>query len=106
MTRVWDYISFAIWFAGLGYIVLSLLGSPDHLVLPPALHAIGVAAAVLVPVRLLAQVVKRRRAMAGAVPAVRARQATAVLRPPRRKATYPIRNVKPRSHFGLRDVPH
>ena len=71
MTRVWDYISFAIWFAGLGYIVLWLLGSPDHLVLPPALHAIGVAAAVLVPVRLLLRVVKRRRAAAGAVPAVR-----------------------------------
>ncbi len=104
MTRVWDYISFAIWFAGLGYLVMWLLGSPHHLVLPPALHAIGVAAAVLIPVRLLLRIVKRRRA--GAVPAIHARQPAAVRRPPRRKATYPIRTVKPRSHFGLRGVPH
>ena len=102
MTRVWDYISFAIWFAGLGYIVMWLLGSPDHLMLPPALHAIGMAAAVLVPVRLLLRIVKRRRARAGH----RARQPAVVLRPPRRKATYPVRAVKPRSHFGLRGVPH
>jgi cytochrome b561 len=105
MTRVWDYISFAIWFSGLGYIVLWLLGSPNHLVLPPALHAIGVAAAVLIPVRLLLRIVKRRRA-AGASPAIHARQPAAVLRPLRRKASYPIRTVKPRSHFGLRGVPH
>ncbi len=51
MSRVWDYISFAVWFAGHGYLVMWLLGSPDHLVLPPALHAIGVAAAMLIPVR-------------------------------------------------------
>jgi len=106
MTRVRDYISFAIWFAGLGYIVLWLLGSPDHLVLPPALHAIGVAAALLIPVRLLSRMVKRRRAAAGAVPGTEARQPTAVLRPLRRTASYPIRTVKPRSHFGLRGVPH
>jgi cytochrome b561 len=101
MTRVWDYISFAIWFAGLGYIVMWLLGSPDHLTLPPALHAIGMTAAVLVPVRLFLQIVKRRRA-APAIP----RQPAAVLRPVRRKAVYPVRAVKPRSHFGLRNVPH
>lgn len=106
MTRVWDYISFAVWFAGLGYLVMWLLGSPDHLVLPPALHAIGVAAAMLIPVRLLLRIVKRWRAGAGAASAIDTRQSAAVLRPPRRKATYPIRSVKPRSHFGLRGVPH
>ena len=36
MNRVWDYIGFAVWFAGLGYIVLWLFGSPEHLILPPA----------------------------------------------------------------------
>ena len=61
MNRVWDYIGFAVWFAGLGYIVLWLLGSPDHLTLPPALHAIGVAAAMLVPVRLLLRAAGHRR---------------------------------------------
>jgi hypothetical protein len=104
MTRVWDYFCFAVWFAGLGCIVLWLFGSPDHLVLPPALHGIGVAAAVFVPLQLVLCVVRRRRAAGYAVPA--ARQPAAVLRPPRRKATYPIRIVKRRSHFGLRGVPH
>jgi hypothetical protein len=106
MTRVRDYFSFAIWFAGLGYIVMWLLGSPNHLVLPPALHAIGAAAAVLIPVRLLLRIVKRRRAAAGAVPVTATGQPATVLRPPRRKASYPIRTVQPRSHFGLRGVPH
>ena len=106
MTRVRDYFSFAIWFAGLGYIVMRLLGSPNHLVLPPALHAIGAAAAVLIPVRLLLRIVKRRRAAAGAVPATATGQPATVLRPLRRKASYPIRTVKPRHHFGLRGVPH
>src|SRR5664279_2953398 len=70
MNRVWDYIGFAIWFAGLGYIVMWLLGSPDHLTLPPALHAVGVASATLVPLRLLLCAVSRWRAAAGAALAV------------------------------------
>jgi hypothetical protein len=102
MNRVWDYIGFAVWFAGLGYIVLWLLGSPGHLVLPPGLQAVGVASAMLVPVRLLLRVVSRRRG----APAAQPRKAAAVLRPPRRKSSYPLRSVKARSHFGLRGVPH
>ena len=101
MTRVRDYISFAIWFAGLGYIAMWLLGSPDHSTLPPSLYAVGMATAVLVPVRLFLLIVKRRRA-----PPAISRQPAVVLRPPRRKTTYPLRAVKPRSHFGLRGVPH
>ncbi|HEY1475519.1 MAG TPA: hypothetical protein VGF53_15695 [Pseudolabrys sp.] len=102
MIRVWDYIGFAVWFAGLGYIVLWLLGSPGHLVLPPGLHAVGVASATLVPVRLLLRAVSRWRGAAAA----QLRKAAAILRPPRRKSSYPIRLVKARSHFGLRGVPH
>ena len=30
MNRVWDYIGFAVWFAGLGYIVLWLFGSSSN----------------------------------------------------------------------------
>ena len=101
MNRVWDYIGFAVWFAGLGYIVMWLLGSPDHLMLPPGLHALGVASAMLVPVRLVLHAVSRRRA----VPVVQARKPAYVLRPPRRKSSYPLRPVKPRSHFGLRGMP-
>jgi hypothetical protein len=65
MNRVWDYIVFAVWFAGLGYIVVWLGGSPFHLMLPPALHAVGVVAATLVPVRLLVRAVGRRRPAPG-----------------------------------------
>ncbi len=102
MHRVWDYFGFAVWFAGLGYIVMWLLSSPDLLLLPPALHLLGVASALFVAVRLLLRAVGRRRAAVGAVPA---RKPTAVLRPPRRKPAYPLRAVKPRSHFGLRGMP-
>ena len=105
MNRVWDYIGFAVWFSGLGYIVLWLLGSPDHLTLPPALHAVGVASEMLVPVRLLLCAVSRWRAAAGAALAVPMRKPAAVLRPRRRKPAHPLRPVKPRSHFGLRGMP-
>ena len=104
MHRVWDYIGFAVWFAGLGYIVMWLLSSPDLLLLPPALHAVGVASAMFVPVRLLLRVIGHRRAATGAIRVVSARKPAAVLRPPRRKPPYPLRSVKPRSHFGLRGM--
>ena len=103
MNRVWDYIGFAVWFAGLGYIAMWLVGSPDHLVLPPALHAVGVAAAVLVPVRLVLRAVGKQRT--GAVPPARPRTPATVLRPTRRRPARPLRQVKPRNHFGLRGMP-
>ncbi|MGH6727997.1 MAG: hypothetical protein ACREB8_15860 [Pseudolabrys sp.] len=102
MHRVWDYIGFAVWFAGLGYIVMWLLNSPDLVLLPPALHALGVASAMFVPVRLLVRAIRHRRS--GQV-APSARKPAAVLRPPRRKPAYPMRSVKPRKHFGLRGAP-
>jgi hypothetical protein len=105
MNRVWDYFSFAVWFAGLGYIVLWLFGSPEHLILPPALHIIGVASAMFVPVRLLFRTNGRRRVRAAAMPAAHARTPAAVLRPRRRRPECTLRSVKPRSHFGLRGVP-
>jgi hypothetical protein len=49
MNRGRDCISFAVWFAGLGYIVMWLLRSPDLLLLPPALHVLGGASAMFVP---------------------------------------------------------
>jgi ABC-type sugar transport system substrate-binding protein len=51
---------------------LWLLGSPDHLTLPPVLHAIGVASAMLVSVRLLLRAVSRRGATAAAMSSARA----------------------------------
>jgi hypothetical protein len=105
MNRVRDYIVFAVWFAGLGYIVMWLLRSPDLLLLPPVLHAIGIASAMFVPLRLLLRVIRHRRAATGAVRVVSARKPATVLRPPWRKPTHPLRPVKPRSHFGLRGMP-
>ena len=81
MNRIKDYAGFAIWFAGLGYIVLWPLTSPEFggkpfgasifcrdgspsaldllcnsahpLQLPPGLHAMGILSAIVVMVRLL-----------------------------------------------------
>ena len=59
----------------------------------------------LLPVRLIIAVANRRRAAGGAMPAAHAGKPAARSRPLRRKAHYPVRQVKPRSHFGLRGVP-
>jgi len=104
MTRVWDYIGFAICFAGLGYVVLWLVGSSGYLALPPVLHALGGGAAAFVPVRAILFVIGRRRA-GGARPAADSPKPAVASRPLRRKASYPIRQVSPRSHFGLRGAP-
>jgi hypothetical protein len=103
MNRVWDYIGFAVWFAGLGYIALWAFGSPEQLVLSPGLHAAGVGAAVFVPVRLLMRAVSRRKLAAQNAP--HPRNPATVLQPPRRKPARSYRPVKPRDHFGLRGRP-
>lgn len=102
MNRVWDYIGFAVWFAGLGYIVMWLFGTPGQLVLSPGLHAVGVASAMFVPVRLLLRAVGARRHAAHT--AVRPRMPASGPRPSRRMPAC-RRPVKPRSHFGLRGMP-
>lgn len=103
MARVWDYLGFAICFAGLGYAGLCLAGSHELLALPPILRAFGLGAAVFVPVRAVMEIRKRRRTAAAPRPTEGAPEVVA--RPARRKATYPIRKVKPRNHFGLRGAP-
>jgi hypothetical protein len=103
MNRVWDYISFAVWFAGLGYIALWAVGPSEQLMLSPGLHAAGMGAAMFVPVRLLMRAVSRRRLAAQNAP--HPRNPAAVLRTPRHKPAYPYRPVKPRNHFGLRGRP-
>jgi hypothetical protein len=103
MNRVWDYISFAVWFAGLGYIALWAFGPSEQLMLSPGLHAAGVGAAMFIPVRLLMHAVSRRRLAARNAP--HSRNPAAVLQPPRRKPARSYRPVKPRDHFGLRGRP-
>jgi hypothetical protein len=123
VNRFKEYACFAIWFAGLGYIVLWPLTSPDYggqlfgasilcragaslpldwlcnsahpLTLPPALHVIGMLAAVSVTVRALLSAIRRSRL----------RKASPARRLARRKARRPAARVSPRSQFGLRGTP-
>jgi hypothetical protein len=108
MNRAWCYIGFAVWFAGLGYIALWLFVLPGHSMLPLALHVIGLSAAAFIPFRLLLYAVRRRHPApgAGAVSLVPARKPSVIWRALRRRPARPLRPVKPRSHFGLRGMPH
>ncbi len=93
MNRIKDYIGFAIWFAGLGYIALWPVTSPDlggkpfgasifcrdtplgvldflcnsalPLQLPPNLHVLGFLSALFVTVRLLQRALNRLRRAVG-----------------------------------------
>jgi len=105
MTRVWDYLGFAICFAGLGYVGLWFVGSPGFVALPPIFHALGGGAAAFVPLRAILFVIRRFRAAGRPKAHAESRKPAASPRPLRRKASYPIRHVAPRSHFGLRGAP-
>lgn len=105
MNRVWDYVSFAVWFFGLGYIVMWLLNSPYLATFSPVMHGLGMASATFVPLRLLIRALLRRRAAALAVRPVCTGNSDAVLRPRWQGAGDPLRPVKARNHFGLRGMP-
>jgi hypothetical protein len=132
MNRVRDYADFVGWFAGLGYIVLWPVASPDFggkpfgatifcsdgapnladslcnwvhpLHLPPALHVLGFLSAVFVTTRLLVYAIRRPWRGAGAASLSDAR-APALRSPilPRKPAWRRV-PVKPRKEFGLRGV--
>ncbi len=102
MNRVWDYAGFIVWFIGLGYLVLWLVGSPEHHMLSPTFRLIGLASATFVAVRLLLLAIARWRVpFAGARAAAAARAPAAVPKPPP-KPVRPLPTVKPRDHVGLR----
>ncbi len=128
MNRIKDHICFAACFAGLGYMVLwpitaddlsgqsfggsllcrggsewldSLCNFAHPLRLPPGLHALGFMSAVFVAARLLVGAVKRSRRASPSVAAV-VRMAD---EPPPRKPRPPLRQIKPRTQFGLRGIP-
>ncbi len=134
MGRISDYVRFVICLLGIGYIVLWPLTAFDHgqpfgapllcaystlaflcdlphpLALPPGLQLIGLAAAACVCLWLMARGIARwRRAhmqRVATLPA--ARIPLVMLRRARRRPLSPLRplrQVKPRTHFGLRNPP-
>ena len=135
MNRCKDYFGFAVWFAGIGYVVLwplaadgnggSLFGAsivcghgaggimatlcqwPHPLALPLGLHVMGVAAAALLAARLSCLALRRLRPRASVIPAaaLNARLPGAIPQEARNKPAFAARAVKPRTHFGLRGTP-
>lgn len=132
MNRIKDYAGFAIFFAGLGYIVLWPLTTPEFggrpfaasifcrrgspsvldwlcnsahpLQLSPGLHAAGILSAIVVMVRLLLYVIRRwRRATTTRESVLTAR--IPVAPPTWRRPARPLRPVKARTQFGLRGTP-
>ena len=130
MLRLKEYAQFAVWFAGLGYVVLwplialdldnagagnsvlcqlgtaaiseSLCQVARPLALPPPLHVAGMLAAVLVSVQLLMAGLRmaRERQAAASGP-------TQPIKPPplSRRFQRPVAKLKPRTQFGLRGRP-
>jgi hypothetical protein len=101
MNRVRDYCGFAVWFLGFLTMTLWLVGSPERWMLPPALQAVGLAAAGFVVLRLLLLARRRRRARAANPPSTCT--AEAVFKP-QHQAPLRLPSVKPRRQFGLRDM--
>jgi len=103
VNRVCDYCGFVVWFVGLGYIVMWLIDSPEHRMLSPAFHVVGLASATFVAVRLLLLAIARWRAPVSVVRAsAAARVPGAVLKTPPPTPARLLPTVKPRRHFGLR----
>jgi hypothetical protein len=105
MNRVCDYCGFVVWFTGLGYLVLWLIGGTEHRLLPPALHGVGVLAATFVCVRLIVLAIKRWRVPVGGSAAALAGAAADAERQRPQQPARPLPTVKPRNHFGLRGTP-
>lgn len=135
MNRFKDYIGFAIWFTGIGYIALWPITSPEvggrpfgaslfcgeaarsvldflcHAALPlqmPAnLHVLGFLAALFVVARLI--LLALRRALRTGDTPLDISALTMCLPgidpPARRKPSRRLPRVKPRAHFGLRGMP-
>lgn len=107
MNRVGEYIRFVMWFMGLGYAVLwpftACEGLGVRLHMSPGLHLVGMMAASGVLLCLLLRPLRRwRRARATGADAPQPAVHLQLLRKP----PPPLRYVRPRTHFGLRNAPH
>lgn len=98
MERVWDYSKFVVWFLGLGYFIMWLIGSFDDPAFPPGVHLLGLGAAAFVAVRVMAMAFVMMRI----IPAMPLPVPTEALQG---KAMPPLPTVRPRRHFGLRGAP-
>jgi hypothetical protein len=111
MDRCKDYFGFAMGFAGIGYAVLwplTAIGNGGHpFALPVGLHALGLAAVLLIAARLSCRLLRRWRPRASVMPAaaLAARLPGALPARARKKPARTVRAVKPRKHFGLRGLP-
>lgn len=133
MNRVTDYMRFAMWFLGLGYIALwpvtaqdnafapmglsficGQLALPDFLCgtqaglrLSPGLHLAGMTSSACVLICLVLRPLRRRfRGRANGSAKAMASPVARLRLGKRRAPPPPRRYVPPRSHFGLRGAPH
>ena len=106
MARLRDYIGFAVWFAGLGYMAIWLLAWRSlGSALPPTLHMLGAFLALAVAVHgvyVMLRRARRRRANAASPMTEVAEDAGALSR---KLLLDSLPRVKPRNHFGLRGAP-
>jgi hypothetical protein len=117
MQRVRACAGFAVWFLGLGYVVLWVLGAAagpcdtaavlsafcnltHPRALPPLVHLAGLLAAIAVFVRLLLIALRSKRNPQDAATAAPAKFLRRMRRP---EPT--VKRVKAREHFGLRGLP-
>jgi hypothetical protein len=104
MDRLKDLAAFGVWFLGLAYIVMWAATGPLNRALaldvrpealPPALHLVGVLAAIAAFVRLLLIAMRNSRQPAAEPPRPRPRF---------RRPEPTVKKIKARDHFGLRGI--
>ena len=106
MEKLRDYGGFIVWFIGLGYLAGWAMAPERLATMPASVHAIGLTALAFLPWRVWVWWNGRR--LAHPTPTAE----PDVTPPPpapirhRRPAPPPKQNVKPRTQFGLRGVPH
>ena len=106
MARLRDYIGFAVWFAGLGYMASWLLAWRSlGGALPPSLHILGALMFLAVAGQSMYLMLRRacRRRAGTAPPMAEVADDSSALS--RKLLLDSLPRVKPRNHFGLRGAP-
>jgi hypothetical protein len=104
MERLKGLAAFGVWFVGLAYIVMWAATGPLNRalaldvhpeMLPPAMHLVGLLAAIAAFVRLLLIAIRNSRRPSAEPPKPRPRF---------RRPEPTVKKIKARDHFGLRGV--